>query len=398
VGAPNLGTAGSTDAHAYLFDPATGTVVHDLVVPAGQDRWWQFSVGSVGANPFVGIGPGEEGDGLDGTVTMFDGVTGAATRTLCCYGGIAAGVGTRVAIGADNGGGIFDPMTGFLIAGLAIPDPDQSGVLSMLAIGTRTVALAAAHPVGVHLLDVPTGKRIGFVGTRHGDARRFGSAMAANGSTLAVTETPQVNVFDVGFGLHLGTIDPPPGLGGSAFGAALAYAGGWLVVGAPSAGDQGAVHLYYANGNLFETLPADGAGAGFGRAVAGLGNSIAVGAPTDDGGTVIIYAPCGDGVVDAPVEQCDDGNAEDADGCDTACRTAPAGGEVCGDADGDGTPSLSDGVQLLRAAAGLSSVCTLARCDVDGSGSIGVSDAVQVLRAAAGLPFQGACETRTALD
>jgi cysteine-rich repeat protein len=252
--------------------------------------------------------------------------------------------------------------------------------------------------VGVHLLDVPTGKRIGFVGTRHGDARRFGSAMAANGSTLAVTETPQVNVFDVGFGLYLGTIDPPPGLGGSAFGAALAYAGGWLVVGAPSAGDQGAVHLYYANGNLFETLPADGAGAGFGRAVAGLGNSIAVGAPTDDGGTVIIYAPCGDGVVDAPVEQCDDGNAEDADGCDTACRTAPAGGEVCGDADGDGTPSLSDGVQLLRTAAGLSSVCTLARCDVDGSGSIGVSDAVQVLRAAAGLPFQGACETRTALD
>jgi cysteine-rich repeat protein len=395
VGAPNLGAAESTEAHGYLFDPATGAVVHDLVVPVGHDRWWQFSVGAVGANPFVGISPGAEEDGLDGTVTVFDGATGSVTQTLCCYGGIAAGVGTRVAIGAFHGGGIFDPPTGDLLAGLAIPEPEQQGVLSMLAIGTRTVALAAAHPVGVHLFDVPSGKRIGFVGTRHGDARRFGSAMAANGSTLAVTETPQVNVFDVGFGIYLGTIDPPPGLGG-AFGASLAYAGGRLVVGAPSAGDHGAVHVYDANGNLFETLPADDAGAGFGRAVVGLGNSIAVGAPTDGGGAVVIYAPCGDGVVDTPVEQCDDGNTAADDACDDECRMVVAGGAVCGDADGNGITSLSDGVQVLRAAAELSSSCTLARCDVDGNGSIGTTDGVQVLRAAAGLPFVGNCESRAA--
>ena len=39
---------------------------------------------------------------------------------------------------------------------------------------------------------------------------------------------------------------------------------------------------------------------------------------------------------------------------------------VCGDADGDGEITIVDGVQALRAAAELSSVCN-ADCDVDGS-------------------------------
>jgi len=219
--------------------------------------------------------------------------------------------------------------------------------------------------------------------------------MAVNGSTLAVTEIPQVNLFDLGIGLVLGTIDPPPGLGGASFGTALAYAGGLLVVGAPSGGDAGAVHLYDPNGNLVASLPADGAGPGFGRAVAGLGRSVAVGAPTEDGGAVVIFSPCGDGTVDEPVEQCDDGNAVDDDGCDAQCRIVSGGGgggdDVCGDADGSGTATLSDGVQILRAAAGLDSVCTLARCDVDGSGAVSVTDGVQILRAAAGLPFVADC-------
>jgi hypothetical protein len=64
---------------------------------------------------------------------------------------------------------------------------------------------------------------------------------------------------------------------------------------------------------------------------------------------------------------------------------------VCGDADGNGELSVSDGVQVLRAAAELSSSCTEARCDVDGNGAISVSDGVNVLRGAAGLSFTAAC-------
>lgn len=82
----------------------------------------------------------------------------------------------------------------------------------------------------------------------------------------------------------------------------------------------------------------------------------------------------------------------------TACNNAGActdltagGGETCGDADGSGAVTVTDGVQTLRAAAGLASPCTLARCDVNGSGAITVTDGVQVLRGAAGLPLDGTC-------
>jgi hypothetical protein len=65
---------------------------------------------------------------------------------------------------------------------------------------------------------------------------------------------------------------------------------------------------------------------------------------------------------------------------------------LCGDADLNGSVSVLDGVQTLRAAAELSSSCTPSRCDVDGNGSISVSDGVNVLRGAAGLSFTANCQ------
>jgi hypothetical protein len=66
---------------------------------------------------------------------------------------------------------------------------------------------------------------------------------------------------------------------------------------------------------------------------------------------------------------------------------------ICGDADGNGSVSVTDGVQVLRAAAGLSSRCAMnaAACDIDGSGTITVTDGVNVLRLAAGLPVDLHC-------
>ncbi len=63
---------------------------------------------------------------------------------------------------------------------------------------------------------------------------------------------------------------------------------------------------------------------------------------------------------------------------------------VCGDANGDGQVTVSDGVQTLRAAAGLSSSCDT-DCDFDGNGTITVSDGVNVLRKAADLPAAENC-------
>jgi hypothetical protein len=72
--------------------------------------------------------------------------------------------------------------------------------------------------------------------------------------------------------------------------------------------------------------------------------------------------------------------------------TTPAfAADLCGDADGSGMVSVTDGVQTLRAAAGLGSSCTPTRCDLDDNGSISVTDGVNVLRAAAGLSVTLAC-------
>jgi hypothetical protein len=65
--------------------------------------------------------------------------------------------------------------------------------------------------------------------------------------------------------------------------------------------------------------------------------------------------------------------------------------KVCGDADGSGSVTVTDGVLVLRAAAGLSSDCTNELCDVDVNGTISVTDGVITLRKAAGLSIARNC-------
>ena len=75
-----------------------------------------------------------------------------------------------------------------------------------------------------------------------------------------------------------------------------------------------------------------------------------------------------------------------------ALSVADAEAQLCGDADGDGRVEVSDGVNVLRTAAGLPSTCTNRACDPDGSGTTTVTDGVIVLRLVAALPVPGACE------
>lgn len=70
---------------------------------------------------------------------------------------------------------------------------------------------------------------------------------------------------------------------------------------------------------------------------------------------------------------------------------APAAAQTCGDANDNDTITVTDGVQALRAAAGLANTCEDG-CDVDGSGVITVSDGVNILRKAAGLTINEACD------
>jgi glucose/arabinose dehydrogenase len=77
---------------------------------------------------------------------------------------------------------------------------------------------------------------------------------------------------------------------------------------------------------------------------------------------------------------------------------APARAQTCGDADGSGGVTVTDGVRALGAAAGLGDRCTpAALCDLDGNGEVTVSDGVNVLRVAAGLAAFVACPIAPAL-
>ena len=71
--------------------------------------------------------------------------------------------------------------------------------------------------------------------------------------------------------------------------------------------------------------------------------------------------------------------------------TSSAHAQPCGDPDGSGRIDVTDGVLVLRAAAGLATPCTLSTCDLDGDGRTGVADGVNALRAAAGLPVAFTC-------
>jgi hypothetical protein len=75
-----------------------------------------------------------------------------------------------------------------------------------------------------------------------------------------------------------------------------------------------------------------------------------------------------------------------------ACSALTAAAQVCGDADNNGTVTVTDGVQALRAAASLPSTCDgNGNCDVDGNGTVTVTDGVNILRKAADLPITEAC-------
>lgn len=68
----------------------------------------------------------------------------------------------------------------------------------------------------------------------------------------------------------------------------------------------------------------------------------------------------------------------------------PALAAVCGDANGNGTVTVTDGVQMLRSAVGLSG-CELKICDLTLDGRMTVTDGVLALRKAANLPADASC-------
>ncbi len=93
---------------------------------------------------------------------------------------------------------------------------------------------------------------------------------------------------------------------------------------------------------------------------------------------IMIVAGCAGGGMIAPAtERSGDPGTASAVNHSTA-SVRPVQGELLGDLDGDGYPSVSDAIWILRIVVGLMPSHPLA--DVDGNGIIGVDDAIAVLR------------------
>ncbi len=134
-------------------------------------------------------------------------------------------------------------------------------------------------------------------------------------------------------------------------------------------------------------------------------------------------ARCGDGFVQDYVEACDDGNDIDDDACPNACDRATCGDghtsvgfepcdpedpayaqvcsetcrliDLCGDADGDGTVSVSDVQRILLKGIGLTARCPREICDMDSSGAVRVGDAQLGVAIAVGLDVGDRCSIGT---
>lgn len=107
---------------------------------------------------------------------------------------------------------------------------------------------------------------------------------------------------------------------------------------------------------------------------------------TTTSSTTTTLDTCGNGLVDA-LEDCDDGNLEDGDGCDSDCTA----GVVCGDANGNDSVQSTDALLVLHAAIGRAVSCPLYVCDADGDTVLRADDSLRVLRRAVGQSVSMSC-------
>jgi cysteine-rich repeat protein len=395
TGPPGGGFHGSV----FLFDGTTLALLRYIPAPTTGTVYFGTAIADYGGNLLVGS-PGGEPSGF--TAYIVDVNTGGVLASLRdpnppgpvspfrLFGSAVAAAGARVLIGAptDNPVGyanqgsasLLDPFGspgGALIFNLANPVP-QPGSLFGTALAVLGDRLIVGAPFGsftgarVYEFDGSTGALLQTILPPLGEGS-FGRKLAVDASTLFASGR-QVYRFAADGTLLRTYSNPQPS---NSFGDAIAVSGGLLLVGAPHAdGGLGAAYLFdVASGTLLHTLPNPGLSRTnfFASTVAIVGRYLAIRAPFGLDG-VLVYAPCGD-IVD-PIEECDDGNLVDGDGCDSNCRLTGCGNGVVttGEQCDDGNAEAGDGCRAdcTIEACGDGILDPLEQCDdgnqVDGDG------------------------------
>ena len=96
---------------------------------------------------------------------------------------------------------------------------------------------------------------------------------------------------------------------------------------------------------------------------------------------------CGNGIVDSPPEQCDDGDQtfNRGEACTADCRAT-----MCGDPNGNRVINITDSLMVLRSAIGVFP-CAAQVCDVNGDGKENSSDGLILLRRSVGQTVSTNC-------
>lgn len=331
IGAPGE-DAGATDAGAAYRIDAAGAIIHTYAnpQPGSGDAFGGSVALRSGDRAAIGAPRDDEWATDAGAVYLFD-AAGAVAQTLLApeptasdlFGSAIAFVNDLVAIGApgdDDGasdaGGIHLMAAdgGGLERTLVSPAPTANGRFGAAVASLDGNVLAGApgddaNKGAAYLMHRDSGA---LLFTFHADAPQLGAAFGASVAALgddALVGAPEDDLFGANAGAATWVADttaPPvtdaPASGGALasggqFGAAIASAGGNLVIGAPSAGSGAAYLVDGASGNVLVTFAQPDADAGdkFGAAVAGASGFVAVGAPGDDevgtdAGAAYVYA------------------------------------------------------------------------------------------------------------
>ncbi|MEE8451772.1 MAG: Ig-like domain-containing protein [Thermoguttaceae bacterium] len=303
-----------------------GRLQQTFVDPTRGDSQFGRSVAAYGENVLVGayretVGESDEGTGA---VYLFDLGGGGILQTFRKpdpeeddrFGRSMAAVGDRVAVGAylddlddDDAGAayLFDASTGNLLRTLHNPTPEEddqfgravAAVGENVLVGARFDDSGAEDAGAAYLFDGQTGRLLRtFLGPAPAENDQFGYSVAAVGDKVLVgaryddtgaRDAGAAYLFDARTGELLQTFLNPTPQSGDAFGRAVAGVGDNVLVGAryddTSAEDSGAAYLFDATtGRLLQTFlnPSADKGDEFGYSVAAVGDKVLIGARRDD--------------------------------------------------------------------------------------------------------------------
>ena len=277
-------TSGTDVGQAHLFDIETGALLMTFEdpTPTNADRFGR-PLALDGSLALVGAA-GDDTNGNDvGQAYLFDVATGALLHTLdeptpthlSRFGTSVAIGGGRVLIGADlddtDGDNVgqahlFDAGTGELLLNLADPTPTRNGSFGISValagrhalVGARWDSTNANNAGQAYLFDAATGELlITFDEPSPTPDHEFGASVALDGDRALISalwnDTGAANVgrvylFDIGTGSLMHTFDNPTPTDYDVFGHAMAVDGDRVAIGASGADaefdNMGRVYLF----------------------------------------------------------------------------------------------------------------------------------------------------------